>query len=238
MKRKDKVPGKLRVVEALKDQPKGYKQLWIETGLRGNLLSKYLKELQREENVERDIETRKYQLTQKGLNALQTLSNARFLELHPPMFFHHSLGIQGPPVEGISVGPMEVDFAYSASLTYDRPIGKLTEIFQKRGKYAPALFLTQLLQLACERRLLNRRTLEGGRIPRLSARKWRAIFKALCPRAHELIWLERIDLRDLLRVLTHPKGLEAASGIAVAIDPSSLRPPVPRVERRTSTLEV
>jgi len=224
-RRKD--PGRLRIIEALESRASGYNELWTKTGLRGNLLSKYLKELQKEGRVERDIESRKYRLTQDGQRALRAASSASFLEQHPPAFFELSLGIEGPYLQELGGKMMDIDYSYEASLSCDQPIGHLIELFRKRSNYAPNLFLSQLVELAYEKGLVNKRGIRG-----LSKREWRLIFKELCPRGHEIIWLERVDLRDLLRVLTHPKGLMATSGITVEPLESAVGDQRPRQEAR------
>jgi len=228
----------VRILEALRHAPMRFNQICDRTGLARRFVGNYLKELKVRGIVAHDPKNKRYGLSANGLKVSFEVTNAQFLTLHPSLSFTLSLGIEGPPVEGITIGPMEVDYAYSTSLSCDGPIRHLIEIFRKRSEYAPGLFLTQLLQLAYERGLADKKAWEGGKLPRFSARKWRAIFKTLCPRGHELVWLERIDLRNLLRVLTHPRGWEAASGLTVRVGAHVRPSQALRVDRRTSTLEV
>ena len=93
------------------------------------------------------------------------------------------------------------------------------EIFKERGRCAPDLFVSHLLKLAYEKGLIKKRALKDERLPRFSARKWRRIFKVLCPRARELVWVEQIDLRDLLRFLSHPKSSQSPASLTVKVSP-------------------
>ena len=209
-------PGMVRIIEALRRRPMRFNQLCDRTEMARRFVGRYLKELVMREIVTHDAETKMYRLSTEGMKASWIMTNAQFLELHPPSSFCISLGIEGPFIEELGGHLMDVDHAYVAALAYDHPIGPLEKIFQDRFEYAHTLFLSELLRLAVEKGLLSRKALDAGVLPRLSPRMWKRIFRRLCPHGSELIYLERIDLRNLLRYLSHP--MMSRSDVSVAVD--------------------
>jgi len=63
-------PGEIKILDSLSKGPKSNKQLGAETGLDESILAKYLKELQKKHFIQRDIDTRKYELLEKSLDTL------------------------------------------------------------------------------------------------------------------------------------------------------------------------
>lgn len=198
------------MISALERQPLGFNRWLAESRLSKRYFVIFRRDLLRLGIVQHDPVSRKYSLSQDGKKILWGLSAADFLRLHPPSAFSLSLGIEGPWVEDLGAHLMEVDFAHSVSLSHDRPIGELAEIFKRRMSDAPKALLRDILILAAERKLLPKAVADPSKIGKISRRKWRRIFEALCPQGHELIYMERIDLKDLQRCLAHPKFHESS----------------------------
>jgi hypothetical protein len=207
-----------KMISALEKQPLGFNQWLAESRLSKRYFVLFRRELLRLGIVQHDPVSRKYSLSQDGKKTLWALSTSDFLRLHPPTAFRLSHGIEGPWIQELGAHLMEVDYAHSASLSHDRPIGDVAAIFEKRMSDAPKVFLRDLLGLAVERGLLTKAQADLSNMRKISRRKWREIFEKLCPRAHEIIYLERIDLKDLQRCLTHPKFHES-TGLSAEVTP-------------------
>ena len=68
--RKPLAPGKIKILSALRDMCKPYKELKSDTELSDPVLSDHLKWLQKKKYIGRDIDTRKYYLLKKAKNKL------------------------------------------------------------------------------------------------------------------------------------------------------------------------
>ena len=64
--RKTLVPGKIKILKALENGRKSYTQLKRDTGLSDPTISEYLKWLWKNDYINRDIDSRKYELLSKG----------------------------------------------------------------------------------------------------------------------------------------------------------------------------
>lgn len=199
-------PGEYKILSVLRSGDKSFTVLKSETGLPGSVLSDYLKRLQRDDLIERDFETRMYRIKRGGI----VVEIGRAIESWPG-FMTFTLAPSEVHVideeKGLIGGRIDIlNYAATASVHYKGGKDALVELFRRRFGKAPHTLLQEILAMIREKGMLDEGYFTGKRsFEDVSPEKWDDIFKKLFWLSEEVIYVERVRVKPLLRFMRVPR---------------------------------
>lgn len=204
-------PGERKILEALMKEQSSFTELKKITGLSSSHLSKYLKLFQKEGVVERDIDSRKYRLTNFGRNfatkneLVTQIEGSVSGELSEAMLAH-TLGITQRLVPYILwEEPREKHAVFQ--YYYEGKPDQLLEIIHRKYALQIEDWIVDIFSLALARKLIDPKYFEEPTllktIPNSILDK---IWKTLFPTMRKVILINKFDPPHLLETLKNPRG--------------------------------
>lgn len=199
-------PGEWKILSALRGGDKSFTMLKSETGLPGSVLSDYLKRLQRDGLIERDFETRRYRIKEAGI----VFEIGRAIESWPGFMTFTLVPSEVHIIDekkALIGGRIDIlNYAATASVHYKGGKDALAELFGRRFGKAPHKLLQGILAMIREKGVLDEGYFAGKKsFQDISPEKWDDIFKKLFWLSEEVIYVERVRVKPLLRFMKTPQ---------------------------------
>lgn len=206
-------PGERKILEALMKKQSSFTELKKATGLSSSHLTRYLKLFQKEGVVERDIDSRKYKLTNFGRSLatkneiITQIEGSISGELSEAMLAH-TLGIARRLVPYILwVEPREKHAVFQ--YYYRGKPDQLLEIIHRKHTLQLEDWIVDIFSLALARKLIDPKYFEEPSLFKTMPNSLLdKIWKTLFPTMREVILINKFDPPHLLETLKGSKGKE------------------------------